>query len=197
MTSKQDPWYIHAGLYAVIVILIVVLVKVAILDPKEIVQYEKFNRTESRLRMKNLIEAEILWQKKHGTFTDNLNDLVAFIKNDPMVDSIRKSVDTVRVGADSIFLRSSDPFKLLIDVNSRKIPFSADSIMRTPKTGKFYIVQLDTTTSVDTVVNQRGKVLRVDSTVVIGSTYYIEDPDGYGTVGDTKNPALKNTASWD
>ncbi|QQS37663.1 MAG: hypothetical protein IPM56_06845 [Ignavibacteriales bacterium] len=197
MTTKSEPWYIHAGLYAVIVILIFLLVKIAILDPKEIVQSEKYNRTESRLRMKNLIEAQILWQKKYGTFTDKLDSLVAFVKYDPMVDSVRKAVDTVRVGADSFFVRSSDPFKTLINLNFGKVDFNIDSITHTPKSGRMYIVQLDTTTNVDTVVNQRGKLLRVDSSIVIGSTYYIEDPDGYGTVGDTKNPALKNTASWD
>jgi hypothetical protein len=197
MTSKPEPWYIHAGLYAVIVILIVLLVKVAILDPKEIVQSEKYNRTESRLRMKNLIEAQILWQKKNGTFTDNLDSLVLFIKNDPIVDSVRKAVDTVRVGADSIFLRSADPFKPLLDFNFRKVAFSPDSITHAPRSGQLYIVQIDTTTNVDSVVTPSGKLLRVDTSIVIGSTYYIEDPDGYGTVGDTKNLALKNTSSWD
>lgn len=197
MTSKTDPWYIHAGLYALIVILIALLVKVAVLDPKEIVLDEKYHRTESRLRMKNLIEAEILWQKKYGSFTDNLDSLIAFVKYNPTVDSIRKAVDSVRIGSDSIYLRSSDPFSSLIDKNFRKIGFVADSILRTPRSGSMYLVQIDTTTSVDTVVNQRGKVLRVDSNIVIGSTYYIEDPDGYGTVGDVKNQALKNTASWD
>ncbi len=197
MTSKTEPWYIHAGLYTVIVVLIVLLVKVAILDPKEIVVEEKYNKTESRLRMKNLIEAEILWQKKYGTFTDNLDSLVAFVKFDPTVDSIRKAVDSVRIGGDSIYLRSSDPFKPLLDKNFAKLAFNVDSIIRTPKSGKFYIVQVDTSTDVDTVVTPSGKVLRVDSSIVIGSTYYIEDPDGYGTVGDLNNTAKKNTASWD
>jgi hypothetical protein len=50
---------------------------------------------------------------------------------------------------------------------------------------------------IDTVVNQRGRILRVDSTVTIGNLYYIEDPDGYGTIGSIDNDALKNTASWE
>jgi hypothetical protein len=78
--TKPEPWYIHAGLYAVIVILAVVLIKVAIIDPKEIVVEEKFNRKESRLRMSNLKEAEILYEKKHGRYTDNLDTLLISLK---------------------------------------------------------------------------------------------------------------------
>jgi hypothetical protein len=32
---------------------------------------------------------------------------------------------------------------------------------------------------------------------LIGTKYYIEDPDGYGSVGSLSNDALKNTASWE
>ena len=37
MLKASDPWYIHAVLYVVIAILVVILIKVAIIDPKEIV----------------------------------------------------------------------------------------------------------------------------------------------------------------
>ncbi len=60
MLKAADPWYVHAILYGVIAILVIILIKVAILDPKEIVAVEKYNKTESRLRMDNLKEAEIL-----------------------------------------------------------------------------------------------------------------------------------------
>jgi hypothetical protein len=184
MTSTE-PWYIHAALYAVIVILAVVLIKVAILDPKEIVEQEKHYRTESRLRMKNIKEAEILWQEKYGKFTNNLDSLIYFIKNDPMVDSVVNAID-------SVTKKPANPFIPLAQGE-----FIADSLFRTPKSQQPYLVQIDTTTNVDTVVNRQGKLLRIDSTLVIGSLYYIEDPDGYGSVGSLDNQALKNTVSWE
>src|SRR3990172_9878969 len=95
MNSKPEPWYIHAALYAVIAILVFVLIKVAVLDPKEVVAVEKYNKQESRLRMKNLKEAEILWFQKNGKFTANLDSLILFIKNDPYVDSVRNAFDSL------------------------------------------------------------------------------------------------------
>ena len=60
-----------------------------------------------------------------------------------------------------------------------------------------YILQIDTSIVIDTVVNRRGKITRVDTTISLGSRYYVEDPDGYGTIGSLDNDALKNTASWE
>lgn len=183
--TKSEPWYIHAGLYAIIAILVVVLIKVAIIDPKEIVQAEKFNRKESRLRMDNLKEGEILYQKNHGNFTANLDTLINFIKYDPTVDSIMTAID-------SITKRPANPFVPLSHGE-----FTPDSLFKTPKSQQRYIVEIDTTLTIDTVVNRSGKMMRIDSTTVIGSRYYIEDPDGYGTIGSVENDALKNTASWE
>jgi hypothetical protein len=183
--TKPEPWYLHAGLYAVIVILVIVLVKVAIVDPKEIVKEEKYNRKESRLRMSNLKEAEILFQKKYGRYTANLDTLINFVKEDPMVDSLMTAID-------SMTMRTANPFKPLSHGE-----FVADSLYKTPKSNERYLVQIDTTLDVDTVINQRGKILRVDSTMTMGNLYYIEDPDGYGSIGSVDNEALKNTASWE
>jgi hypothetical protein len=172
-------------LYAVIVILVLILIKVAIIDPKEIVNEEKFNRAESRLRMSNLKEAEILYEKKYGNYTDNLDSLVNFVKYDPMVDSLMNAID-------SMTMRPANPFKPLSHGQ-----FTPDSLFRTPKSNRNYVIKIDTTLDVDTVVNQRGKILRVDSTLTTGNLYFIEDPDGYGTIGSVDNEALKNTASWE
>lgn len=185
MASKSDPWYFHAAMYVIIVVLIGLLIKVAVIDPTEVVQEEKYYKFESRERMDNLKEAEILWFNKHNQFTDNVDELINFIKNDPYVDSIIN-------GYDSVAKRSSNPFSVLAHGE-----FTPDSLYRTPKSGKMYVIQIDTSTSVDTVVNRQGKVLRLDSTTVIGARYYIEDPDGYGTVGSLDNEALKNTSSWE
>jgi len=183
--AKSEPWYLHAGLYTLIVILIIILIKVAIIDPKQVLSEEKFNKEESRLRMHNLKEAEILYEKKFGRFSGSLDSLINFVKNDKMVDSIMMAVDTVTK-------RSSNPFEKLTNGE-----FTPDSLYRTPGSHQNYIVKIDTSTSVDTVINQRGKIIRIDSRTVIVSKYYIEDPDGYGTVGSLDNDALKNTASWE
>jgi hypothetical protein len=185
MASKSDPWYLHAAMYAIIVILIALLVKVAVIDPKEIVQEEKYYRKESRLRMDNLKEAQILWYNKYGRFTDNLDSLINFVKNDPYVDSVVNAYD-------SISRRPANPFDKLSTGE-----FTPDSLFRSPKSQQQYIVKIDTTSSIDTVVNRQGQMVRLDSNTVIGSRYYIEDPDGYGTIGSIENDALKNTASWE
>ncbi len=183
--SNEDPWYVHVALYTVIVILVGVLIKVAILDPQEIIETEKYIKKESRLRMTNLKHAEILYQKKYGRFTDNLDSLIYFIKNDRFVDSIRKGIDPMTN-------KPSDPFVALSHGE-----FTPESLFTTPRTGERFIVKIDTTVTRDTVVTPRGKILRVEVKTLIGTRYYIEDPDGNGTVGSLDNDALKNTASWE
>jgi hypothetical protein len=58
-------------------------------------------------------------------------------------------------------------------------------------------LQIDTSVVVDTVIDRRGKITRIDSSVTFGTRYYLEDPDGYGTIGSLDTDALKNTASWE
>ncbi|MCG6914075.1 hypothetical protein LJE86_09180 [bacterium BMS3Abin03] len=195
MSTRKDPWYIHAALYVVIAILTLLLIKVAIIDPTDYVESEKANKTESRLRMDNIRQAEILWQKKYGRFTSNLDSLVLFIKHDPFVDSVVSAFD-------SLTMKSANPFKPLY--THKNLPdslfwqdFTPDSLKWSPKTHTPYILQIDTSIAIDTVINRRGKITRIDSTVVYGNRYYLEDPDGYGTVGSVDNDALKNTASWE
>jgi hypothetical protein len=184
-SETGDPWYIHAILYFVIAILTVILIKVAIIDPKNIVEEEKFYRTESRLRMNNIKEAEILWQKKYGNFTDNLNKLISFIETSKFVDSVVNSFD-------SLTMKSANPFKPL----SNGV-FAAESLGHSPKTFQPYIIQVDTSISVDTTINRRGAIVKIDSTIKLGTRYFLKDPDGYGTIGDLHNDALKNTSSWE
>jgi hypothetical protein len=135
--------------------------------------------------MFNIREAQILWEEKFGSFTDNLDSLVIFVKTDPFVDSVVNAFD-------SLTMKPANPFKPLSHGE-----FTADSLMRTPKSFSTYIIQIDTSISVDTVVNRRGNIIRIDSTVVLGTRYFLEDPDGYGTIGDLYNDALKNSASWE
>ncbi len=185
MISKAEPWYIHAALYAVILILVFILVKVAIIDPNNVIEAENYYKHESRLRMKNIKEAEILYFKKNNRFVGNLDSLVAFVKTDP-------SVEKAMAGFDSLTQKSTNPF---VKLSSGQ--FVPDSLMYTPKSHSYYSLAVDTSISVDTVVTRTGRISKIDTTKHIGSLYYLEDPDGYGTVGSLNNVALKNTASWE
>jgi hypothetical protein len=180
-----DQWYVHAALYLVIAILTILLIKVAIIDPKEAVKQEKFWKTESRLRMNNIKAAEILFQKKFGNYTDNIDKLISFVKEDKFVDSVVNAFD-------SLTMKPANPFKPLSHGE-----FTPESLKLSPKSFQTYILQIDTSISIDTTINRRGDVVKVDSVRVLGTKYFLEDPDGYGTVGDLFNDAKKNTSSWE
>jgi hypothetical protein len=182
--AKSEPWYVHAGLYLVIIILAIVLIKVAIIDPKAEVELQNYYKNETHLRMDNLKQGEILWQAKFGKFTGNLDSLVHFIKTDP-------SVDSAMHGFDTLSNRPTNPF-----VNLTSGSFTPESLYFSPRTHQRFILKVDSTTSMDTVINRRGKITRIDTTTTIGNLYYLEDPDGNGSIGSTTDEALKNTASW-
>jgi len=184
-SQTGDPWYIHAALYLVIAILTIVLIKVAIIDPNDAVEQDRFWRTESRLRMNNIKAGQILFQKKFGNYTDDLNKLVQFIREDKFVDSVKNAFD-------SLTMKPSNPFKPLSHGE-----FTPESLKLSPRTFQPYVLQIDTSISIDTTINRRGAVVKVDTNRVLGTKYFLEDPDGYGTVGDLTNDALKNTSSWE
>jgi hypothetical protein len=184
-SKNEDPWYLHAGLYVIIAILTLLLIKVAVIDPTAEIDTENYLKKETRLRMANLKEAQILWDRKYGSFTGSLDKLIEFIKTDSFVDSVVN-------GFDSLTMKPSNPFIPLS--NGQFIP---DSLFTSPKTNQRFIMKIDTSVVSDTVVTPRGKILRVETKTVIGKKYYIEDPNGYGTIGSLDNDALKNTASWE
>lgn len=196
MAAKSEPWYIHLILYVVIAVLVFILVQVAIIQPADVVQKEEYYQKESRLRMKNIKEAEILWNKKYNRFTNDIDSLINFIKNDPSV------AQTIR-GVDSMTRKKTNPFAMLVSVQPTGDTLSyftdvmPDSLKRAPKSFRPYILQIDTSVTSDTIVNPSGKILRIETTRKIGTRYYLEDPDGYGTIGDLYQDALKNTASWE
>ena len=183
--TKPEPWYIHAGLYLVIIILAIVLIKVAIIDPKAEVELQQYYTSESHLRMDNIKQGEILWNQKFGKFTDNLDSLVNFIQTSPFVDSVVHGFDTLSN-------RSTNPFKALTSGT-----FTPESLYFSPRTHQRFLLSVDTTTSADTVINRRGKITRIDTNTTMGNLYLLEDPDGHGTIGSTTDEALKNTASWE
>ena len=185
MIKKSEPWYIHAGLYLVIAILAYILIRVAIIDPTEHIEQETYFRSESQLRMDNIRQAQILWEKQNKNYSDNLDSLVNFIKTDSTVNSLI-------IGVDTLTNRSTNPFKILTSGD-----FTVDSLFFSPKSHSSYSVKIDTSVSIDTVINRRGKIVRVDTNTVIGTLYFVECPDGYGTIGDLESQTLKNTASWE
>jgi hypothetical protein len=182
---KGEPWYMHFVLYAIIAVLVFVLIKVAYLDPNEVIEKEKYFKQESRLRMSNLRSAERLWQAKYGKFTDNLDSLITFIKTD-------KSVKQAMEGIDTVTKKSTNPF-----INLSSGLFEPDSLFFSPKSRTRFLVQVDTSEVADTVIDRRGRIIKIDKMRTIGQRYFISCPDGYGTIGDLRSDAMKNTASWE
>ena len=101
-------------------------------------------------------------------------------------------VDSVMNAFDSLSRRPANPF---VPLTSGQ--FTPDSLFRTPKTHSPYVLQIDTSVSADTIYGRNNQIKRIDSSLVIGNRYYLEDPDGYGSVGSLESDALKNTASWE
>jgi len=129
---KGEPWYVHFIMYVIIAILVFVLIKVAYLDPNEVIEQEKYFKQESRLRMSNLRSAERLWQEKFGKFTDNMDSLITFIKTDARVKKAMEGIDTVTK-------KSTNPF-----VNLSSGLFEPDSLYFSPKSRTRFILQVDT-----------------------------------------------------
>jgi hypothetical protein len=184
MNLRSEPWYIHGILYAIIFILAYVLIRVAIIEPTDILEKEKYFKEEGRVRMINLKEAQILWQQKKGKFTDNLDSLINFISSD-YVQKIRAQVDTLTH-------KSKDPFKVLTSGE-----FTPESLFFSPKSHSRFIVQIDTSVQRDTVIDRTGRIVKIDSSRVIGTRYVIQNPDSKDKIGDLYSEALKNTASWE
>jgi hypothetical protein len=195
MSKKIEPWYLHAGLWAIIVVLTVVLIQVSITEPTKIIRTKNYNKMESRLRMTNLKHAEILYEQKYDKFCDNLDTLINFIRTDSTVLVFMAAFDTVNIYSakgDSILLKSKNPFSDLVSG-----PFSYDSLYISPRSGQRFIVQIDTLLEVDTVINRRGKIVKVDSITTIGKRYLIQSPDSDDKIGDVNSDALLNTESWE
>ena len=111
--------------------------------------------------------------------------MVAFVAHSPFVDSVRTSTD-------SLTNRVMDPFYKLTNGI-----FTPESLLTTPKSGKRFEVSVDTTRSIDTIYTPSGKIKRIENNVNIGTKYLLNDPDGYGSIGDLQNDAKKNSASWE
>lgn len=195
MSKKAEPWYLHAGLWTIIVILVVILIQVSITGPTEVLRIKEYNKTESRLRMINLKHAQILYEQKHDKFSDNLDTLINFIRSDTSVQNLMAAFDTVkiyRMDGDTTILKSKNPFSDLVSG-----PFHYDSLYISPRSGKMFIVKIDTLLEIDTIINRRGRVVKIDSITTIGKRYLIKSPDSKDLIGDINSNALLNTENWD
>lgn len=173
-SHKSEPAYIHIILMLIIVGLTYLLIQVAILEPQQILEQERYFKEESRLRMQNIKQLEILYKEKFGKYTDSFDSLFALYLKDPNIQSKTDSLFRV--------LKSGS--------------FVLDSLRWSPKSHTPYILKVDSTLQADSVFTRTGRFLRIDSTIVIGETYYLECPDGYGSIGDLSNPAKVNQTSW-
>ncbi|MFN4110990.1 MAG: hypothetical protein ACK4G1_01845 [Ignavibacteria bacterium] len=171
---KSEPAYIHIILILIIVGLTYLLIQVAILEPQRVLEQERYWKEESRLRMTNLKQLELLYKEKRGKYTDNFDSLFNFF---------RKNLVS-QINVDSIF----KPLK--------HGQFVLDSLRWSPKSHTQYILKIDSSLSVDSVFTKTGRFVRVDTTITIGEIYYLECPDGYGSIGDSINPTKVNQTSW-
>jgi hypothetical protein len=136
----------------IIVMLTAVLVYV-IYEPYQIKAKEEFYQAESRSRMVNIRAAQLLFIAQHGRYVSTLDSLVMFIEALP--DSVRSTAFTPPSNA----------------------PFTAQALLRTPKSNQAYVL-----VSIDTSAIKK---------------YLLQDPDGYGTIGSLTDDARVNKASWE
>ena len=107
----------------VIVVLVAVLVWV-IYDPYARMEQELAFRKESRLRMVNLRQAQLLYLDRNGRYSANLDSLILFIKRDTAIvaitDSIFKPLADGTFNAESLKYapKSHRPFSLEVDDTS-------------------------------------------------------------------------------
>ncbi|MEE9225852.1 MAG: hypothetical protein V3U68_06640 [Bacteroidota bacterium] len=138
----------------VIVVLVAVLVWV-IYEPYAYMKQESAFKLESRLRMVNIRQAELLYLNRNGRYSSNLDSLILFIKTDT----------AIAARMDSIFKPLSDG------------TFNPEFLKYTPKSHRSYNIQVDDTSAV--------------------KKYFLEDPDGYGTIGSLDDEKKVNKASWE
>jgi hypothetical protein len=102
------------------------------------------------------------------------------------------TVKIYKIDGDTTILKSKNPFSDLVSG-----PFNYDSLYTSPRSGKMFIVEIDSLLEVDTVINRRGRIVKIDSIKTIGKRYLIKSPDNDDKIGDVNSDALLNTESWE
>jgi len=75
-------------LLEILVVILVVGLVLTILYPKKVWDEEDENTATCRNNMDRILKAELVYQKFHNTYTDSLEGLVSFIKNDSTKEAI-------------------------------------------------------------------------------------------------------------
>lgn len=109
----------------VIIVLLLGVLIYTIWEPFEIIRTEEQQRTESRLRMANLRNAQMFHFGEHQSYVKELDSLITWIKTDSLVIEKRDSL-----------------FKPLT-INY----FEPDSLKRSPRSHREYILEVDDTST--------------------------------------------------
>ncbi len=126
MALEERPQPKGSVILKIIIVLLVAILVWVIYEPYTIMKQELVFREESRLRMENLRQAELLHLDRFGLYISNLDSLIHFIKTDPDISA----------NLDSIFKPLSEG------------TFSVDSLKYTPKSHRPYEIQVDDTSVV-------------------------------------------------
>lgn len=155
MTLEERPQPKGSIVLKIIIVLLAGILVWVIYEPYAYMEQEAVFKRESRLRMADIRQAELLYLDHHGRYTASLDSLIEFIKTD----------STIAATMDSIFKPLSGG------------SFVPESLKYSPKSHRPYSLQVDDTSAV--------------------KKYYLEDPDGYGTIGSLEDEAKVNKASWE
>ncbi len=172
--------FINPGL---IILLALFLFKVAYFDPLNISELEANYKKEARNRLHNLRTAQRAYVEKNGRFSGDIDELVRFVK------SAEAGIILGKIsGLDSVlFSFRTDEEGMLF----------ADSLKYSTKMHIPFTILLDSSRVIDSVFSEKGKFIRVDTTVTRGTRFKIVDPSGYGSIGNLYFDALKYSASWE
>lgn len=133
--------------------------------------------------MNNFKADETLLHKKFDNYTDKLKKYIQFLWEDKFVDSVMNSYD-------SLTMRPYNAIKSL-----HYGEFTPEIIEISTKTYQSYILQIDSSISIDKTINRSGTVVRADTTKILDTKYFREGPDGYVTFGALTKETSKNAAS--
>lgn len=177
---KDYQSFINPGL---IIILGLFLLKVAYFDPLHLTQLEESNKKEARNRLHNLRTAQRAYVEKYGHFSGNIDELINFVKTAEagIVLGNIKGLDS------SLFSFRTDEEGVL----------RADSLKYSTKVHQPFTILLDSVKVIDSVFSEKGKFIRVDTSITRGTRFKIVDPSGYGSIGNLYFDALKYSASWE
>jgi hypothetical protein len=100
----------------ILIVILAIALVATILYPKRIWETEERNLENCRAHMDRIFKAEMIFLKYHNNYTDTLNQLISFFKNDTTKESIRDYfvADTALAETMTNFLTQSDSIADLV-----------------------------------------------------------------------------------